>query len=64
MRCEKCNGKLKVTNTYSIPHGSVHRRECTVCGDVLVTETAVLSVNPGWGKGASAVAVARKKEPG
>jgi hypothetical protein len=63
MKCEKCGGNLKVTNTYEIPHGAVHRRECLVCQIVFVTETAVLAVNPAWGHGASAIAVQRKKEP-
>lgn len=62
MRCEKCHSKLKVTNTYTVPEGHVQRRECPKCDTVLVTETKVVSINPKWGQGATALASQRNKK--
>lgn len=38
IKCPKCNGELKVTNTMSEVNKIVRRRKCAVCGMYFFTE--------------------------
>lgn len=60
MKCPDCNTEMQVTHSYSDPAGKTQRWVCK-CGTVLVSETTVVAVNPGRGKGAYARHVQRMK---
>ena len=60
IRCTACNTKLIVTNTYTVPAGNVHRRECPKCNKVHVTETKIVVCDPAYGNGAAAIAKKRR----
>ena len=38
IKCPKCNGELKVTNTMSEVNKIVRRRKCAECGSYFFTE--------------------------
>ena len=41
MRCPKCKGELKVTNTMSEVNKIVRRRKCVECGSYFFTEEVI-----------------------
>lgn len=62
MKCEKCSGELLVDHTYDAgAKAKTARLTCMMCGAVHVTITKIVSVDPVWGQGASAIAERMKK---
>ena len=61
MKCDKCGGKLKVTNTYSLEKGKTQRIECQSCRAVYTSEIRIYLADR-YGTGARAAATRMKKE--
>lgn len=55
MRCKRCDGKLKVTHTYSTPRGRCQRAECPDCLTTHTLLAVVVNVDPDRGEGAQAL---------
>ena len=62
MKCLKCQANIKVTNTYIIPEGSVHRCVCPDCDTVYTAETLISCTDPKRGEGAMAIAKKRREQ--
>lgn len=63
MNCKKCNGRLKVTNSHSVPGGKVQRAVCEAC-DIEFVSTWVLAEVREAEHGSGAYALAKQVERG